>query len=102
MMEVVSLIITEIERIKDLTGVEESRIHFSDDGFMSRGYVIDGGRIVFKFKKRSDKTYVYEAQTLGYLNRQDLGIHLQRLAFKAADDTYLGIYGVPGIWSNIR
>lgn len=91
------MIITEIERIKDLTGVEESRIHFSDDGFMSRGYVIDGGRIVFKFKKCSDTTYVYEAQTLGYLNRQDLGIHLQRVAFKAADDTYLGIYGVPGI-----
>lgn len=91
------MITTEIEIIKNLTGVEESQIHFSDDGFMSRGYVIDGGRIVFKFKKRSDTTYVYEAQNLDYLNRQNLGIHLQRVAFKAVNDSYLGIYGVPGI-----
>ncbi len=80
-----------------MTGVDEGRIHFSDDGFMSRGYVIDEGRLVFKFKKRPDTTYVYEARNLDYLNRQNLGIHLQRVAFKAADDSYLGIYGVPGI-----
>lgn len=91
------MLTTEIEIIKSLTGVEESRIHFSDDGFMSRGYVIDGGRIVFKFKKHSDATYVYETQNLDYLIRQNLAIHLQRVAFKAADDSYLGIYGVPGI-----
>lgn len=90
------MITAEIERIKNLTGVEEGQIHFRDDGFMSRGYLIDDGRIVFKFKKRPDTTYVYEAQNLDYLNRQDLGIHLQKVAFKAADDSYLGIYGVPG------
>lgn len=88
---------TEIEIIKNLTGVEESRIHLSDDGFMSRGYVIDGGRIVFKFKKHSDTTYVHETQNLDYLIRQNLGIRLQRVAFKAADDSYLGVYGVPGL-----
>ncbi len=90
------MITTEIEIIKNLTGVEESQIQFSDDGFMSRGYVIDGGRLVFKFKKRSDTTYVYEAQNLDYLNQQNLGVHLQSVAFKAADDSYIGIYGVPG------
>lgn len=91
------LLTTEIEIIKNLAGVEENRIRFSDDGFMSRGYVIDEGRLVFKFKKRSDTTYVYEAQNLDYLNQQNLGVHLQSVAFKTEDNSYLGIYGVPGI-----
>lgn len=91
------MITAEIEIIKNLTGVDESRIHFCDDGFMSRGYVIDGGRLVFKFKKSSDTTYVYEIQNLDYLNRQNLGVNLQRVAFKTEDDRYLGLYGVPGI-----
>jgi len=91
------MVTTEIEIIKNLIGVDESRIHFSDNGFMSRGYIIDGGRIVFKFKKRSDTTYVYEIQNLDYLNQQNLGVNLQSVAFKADDDSYLGIYGVPGI-----
>lgn len=91
------MVAAEIEIIKNLTGVDESRIRFSDDGFMSRGYVIDGGRLVFKFKKRSDTTYVYEIQNLDYLNRQNLGVHLQSVAFKADDDRYLGLYGVPGV-----
>lgn len=97
MIEVILLFKTEIETIKKLVGVEENRIRFSDDGFMSRGYVIDGGRLVFKFKKRFDTTYVYEAQNLDYLNQQNLGVHLQSVAFKAEDNSYLGIYGVPGI-----
>jgi len=91
------MVTAEMEIIKNLTGVDESCIHFSDDGFMSRGYVIDGGRLVFKFKKRSDTTYVYEIQNLNYLNQQNLGVNLQRVAFQADDDSYLGIYGVPGI-----
>lgn len=87
----------EIEIIQNLAGVAEDRILLRDDGFMSRGYVIDDGRLVFKFKKRPDTTYVYEAQNLDELNRQDLGIRLQRVAYKAEDDSYLGIYGVRGV-----
>lgn len=88
---------SEVEIIKKLTGVEENRISFRDDGFMSRGYVIDGGRLVFKFKKRPDTTYVHEAKNLDYLNKQSLGVNLQSVAFKAEDNSYLGIYGVPGV-----
>jgi len=91
------MITTEMEIIKNLVGVDESCIHFSDNGFMSRGYIIDGGRLVFKFKKRSDTTYVYEIQNLDYLNQQNLGVNLQSVAFQADDDSYLGIYGVPGL-----
>lgn len=91
------MLAAEVEIIKKLAGVEEDRISFSDDGFMSRGYVIDGGRLVFKFKKRPDTTYVHEAQNLDYLNKQSLGVNLQSVAFKTEDNSYLGIYGVPGI-----
>lgn len=91
------MLTAEVEIIKKLTGVEENRISFSDDGFMSRGYVIDGGRLVFKFKKRPDTTYVHEAKNLDYLNKQSLGVNLQSVAFKAEDNSYLGIYGVPGV-----
>lgn len=91
------MVTAELETIKNLTGVEESHICFRDDGFMSRGYIIDGGRLVFKFKKRPDTTYVYEMQNLHYLNQQNLGVHLQRVAFTADDDSYLGLYGVPGL-----
>lgn len=87
----------ELEIITNMTGVKESQIHFSDDGFLSRGYVIDGGRLVFKFKKLPHVTYVDEIRNLNYLNQQSLGVNLQSVAFQADDDSYLGIYGVSGV-----
>lgn len=91
------MIAAEIGIIKKLTGVHRDQIHFFDDGFLSRGYVIDQGRLVFKFKKRPDVTYAHEIRNLDYLNRQDLGVNLQSVAFKAEDDRYLGMYGVSGL-----
>ncbi len=91
------MVTTEIETIKKLTGVDDDQIRFSDDGFLSRGYVIDGGRLVFKFKKHPDVTYTHEIRNLDYLNQQNMGINLQSVAYKTDDDNYLGIYGVPGI-----
>ena len=41
----------ELQIVSDLTGVNKGDIEFSDDGFLSRGYIIGNGRIVFKFKK---------------------------------------------------
>lgn len=91
------MVTTEIEIIKKLTGVDDDQIRFSDDGFLSRGYVIDGGRLVFKFKKHPDVTYTHEIRNLDYLNQQNLGINLQSVAYKTDDDNYLGIYGVSGV-----
>lgn len=39
---------TELQIIEQLTGVSPDQIKLADDGFWSRGYVIDNGRIVFK------------------------------------------------------
>ena len=96
-MEVVSLITKEVEIIKKLTGVDNDKIHLSDDGFLSRGYVIEKGRLVFKFRKYPDVTYTHEIRNLDYLNQHDMGVNLQSVAFQTDDDSYLGIYGVSGL-----
>lgn len=42
----------ELQIIEQLTGTPAERIRLADDGFWSRGYIIDDGHIVFKFKNR--------------------------------------------------
>ena len=82
--------------IKQLTGITADRIMFADDGFWSRGYVIDGGRIVFKFRKSPEVSYKTEIKMLGFVNSLGLGINTQKVGWVSPDDTYLGIYGVMG------
>ncbi len=36
----------ELQIVSNLTGIDPKDIKFSDDGFLSRGYIIDDGRIV--------------------------------------------------------
>ena len=86
----------ELQIISNLTGVNKDSIKFSDDGFLSRGYVIDNGRIVFKFKKQPDVSYKNEIKMLNFLNSLGLNINLQKVGWVSEDDSYLGIYGVIG------
>lgn len=86
----------EIDIIRKLTDTEQKHIQFSDDGFLSRGYVVDGGRVVFKFKKDSNVSYKNEIRILEYIHTLDLGVNLQRVGWKSEDDSYLGLYGVLG------
>ena len=46
----------EIGIVRQLTGVGENYIQLSDDGFLSRGYVVDGGRVVF-MKRRGGRPF---------------------------------------------
>ena len=86
----------ETGTVMRLTGAEEGQITLSDDGFLSRGYVIDRGRIVFKFRKRPDTDYDGEIRILNELQRLELGVNLQSVGWTAADGSYLGLYGVLG------
>lgn len=86
----------EIGIVRQLTGAEGNSIQLSDDGFLSRGYVVDGGRMVFKFKRNPDVSYKNEIRILNYINTLDLGINLQRVGWKSEDDSYLGLYGILG------
>lgn len=89
---------TEIEQqiavIRSLVG--DLPIQIEENGFLSRGYVIDGGRLVFKFPRSDNVRYDTEAENLRFLQSLDLGVHLQKVAFVGPGNAYLGIYGVPG------
>ena len=88
----------EIERqtavIRALVG--DCDIKIEEDGFLSRGYVIDGGRVVFKFPRNTGVHYDSEIANLNFVNSLDLRVHLQRPAYISPDGTYLGVFGVPG------
>lgn len=87
---------SELQTIKQLTDISPSQIKLANDGFWSRGYVIDNGRIVFKFKKTPEVSYQTEIKALEFINSLNLGVNVQRVGWISPDDTYLGIYGVVG------
>ena len=86
----------ELQIISSLTGVDSKSIQFSDDGFLSRGYIIDGGRIVFKFKKWPEISYKNETKVLNAISSLDLGVPLQKVGWISDTDEYLGLYGIVG------
>ncbi len=86
----------ELQIIQNLTGINPTDIQLSDNGFWSRGYIIDQGRIVFKFKKSPGFSYQDEINALNFVNTLNLGVNLQRVRWIAPDDSYLGMYGVIG------
>ena len=88
---------SELDIIVNLTGVTKDKIKFSDDGFLSRGYIIDNGRIVFKFKKFPDVSYKNEIEILNYINSLSLNVNIQKVGWISEDDSYLGLYGIPGV-----
>ena len=65
----------ELQIVSNLTGVAPENIKYSDDGFLSRGYVIDNGRIVFKFKRNSDVSYKNEIKMLDFVNSLNLIVY---------------------------
>lgn len=87
---------SEIDIIKKLTGVNDGSIKASNDGLMSRGYVIDNGRIVFKFPRDNHVSFRNEIAILSYVNGLNLDINLQKVQWTSGDDSYLGVYGVEG------
>ncbi len=83
--------------IEKLTGRSKEEILFSDNGFLSYGYIIGDGEIIFKFKKNSSVSYKNEVELLNFLNGQNFNINLQKVAFISPDDSYVGLYGVKGV-----
>ncbi len=86
----------ELQIVSNLTSVAPENIKYSDDGFLSRGYVIDNGRIVFKFKRNPNVSYKNEIKMLDFVNSLNLNVNLQKVGWTSEDDSYLGIYGVIG------
>jgi len=93
----------EIELICNLAGVCPNDIRLYDKGYLSRGYVINDGEIVFKFPKQDFVKYDNEAMVLGFLDNtnfvNELNINLQRVNQAWTDEKdfrYIGFHGVRG------
>lgn len=95
-METSGIVQTELALAAALSGVPEDRFTLADDGFFSRGYVAEGGRVVFKFPKASGVDYRQEIRMLDYLNTLPLGLSIQRVGWRDEQNRYLGLYGVEG------
>ena len=85
----------QLNIIRSLIG-DNHDIKVKEDGFVSRGFVVDKGKMVFKFPRRADVKYETEIDNLNYINSLDLGVNLQKVAFVSPTNEYLGIYGVYG------
>lgn len=85
----------QLSVIQSLIG-ENHKIKVKEDGFVSRGFVVDNGKLVFKFPRRADVSYETEIDNLNYINSLELGVNLQKVAFSSESNEYLGIYGVIG------
>lgn len=81
--------------IQNLIG-KNCKIKVREDGFLSRGFVIDNGRLVFKFPRNEKVKYDVEIEILNFINSLNLGVNLQKVAYINNNNEYLGIYGVLG------
>ncbi|MDR3264180.1 MAG: aminoglycoside phosphotransferase family protein [Clostridiales bacterium] len=86
----------ELNLVKKLTGIKEDKIKVHEDGLRSRGYVIDNGRIVFKFPRDDTTKFGNEIKILNLLNSLGLPINLQQPKYISEKDDYFGYQGVVG------
>lgn len=89
----------EIEIVKRLTGVEDdSRIFVNEVGWTSRIYIIDNGKIVFKFprNKKFREECRQEVAVLALLKKHKFDVGTPVLNWTTEDNAYFGFYGVEG------
>lgn len=88
----------ELKIVKRLTGVDDNRIEICEVGWTSRVYIIDGGKIVFKFPRNAKfrEECKQEIATLRLIKEQNFSLNVPVLNWVAEDNSYFGFYGVEG------
>jgi len=89
----------ELEVVMRLAGVgDESRIEINETGWTSRVYIIDGGKIVFKFPRsaRFREECKSEVAALKLIKEQKFNLRVPVLNWTAEDNSYFGFFGVEG------
>ena len=81
--------------IQSLIG-NNHKIKVKEDGFISRGFVVDNGKLIFKFPRKPEVQYQTEIDNLNHINSLNLGVNLQKVAHTSPTNEYLAIYGVLG------
>lgn len=89
----------ELEIVKELSRVsDETRIAVSETGWTSRVYVVDGGKIVFKFPRNEEfrEDCGKEIAVLEVLKKHRFDVKVPVLNWTTEDNRYFGFYGVEG------
>jgi len=88
----------ELKIVKQLTNVEDNRIEVSEIGWTSRVYIIDGGKVVFKFPRNAKfrEGCKQEVAVLKLIKEQAFNISVPILNWTTEDNEYFGFYGVEG------
>lgn len=89
----------EIEIVKRLAGVkDDSRISVNEIGWTSRVYIVDKGKIVFKFprNKKFRQECRQEVAVLELLRKHSFHVATPILNWTTEDNAYFGFYGVEG------
>ena len=83
----------ELEIVKQATGtIDNSRIEIIESGWTSRVYILDGGKIVFKFPRNAKfrEECKHEVATLNLLKEQVFCLSVPVLNWTTADNSYFG------------
>ena len=88
----------ELKIVKQLTGADDNRIEVSEVGWTSRVYIIDGGKIVFKFPRNAKfrEGCKQEVAVLKLLKGRQFNLNVPVLNWTTEDNSYFGFYGVVG------
>jgi Ser/Thr protein kinase RdoA (MazF antagonist) len=88
----------ELKIVKQLTGVEEKQIRLNEIGWTSRVYLVDDGRIVFKFprNKKYQENFDYEIKVLKLIKEQNFNVKVPIINWYGEHNEYFGFFGVLG------
>ena len=88
----------ELKIVKQLTGIDDSRIKVCEIGWTSRVYIIDEGKIVFKFPRNAKfrEECKQEIAVLKLLKEHRFVLKVLILNWTTKDNMYFGFYGVEG------
>jgi len=84
--------------VKSLAGADSDQIQLNDSGWTSRVYVIDNGRLVFKFPRTESvkKEYVQEIKIYKLLEQLQIHLQVPKLRWTHPHNDYFGYEGIVG------
>lgn len=88
----------EKRKVVELTCASLENIQLNDHGWTSRVYIIDDGKIVFKFPRMEavKKEYVQEIKIYKLLEQLHVHLQVPRLRWTDQDNNYFGYEGIVG------
>jgi len=89
----------ELAIVKELTKVDDAnRIALNETGWTSRVYIVDNGKIVFKFPrgKKWQEECEHEVSILKLISEYEFNVNLPLIKSVGEDVSYVGFYGVQG------